>query len=265
MQESDSRNHQARNHQDILRQIITLAAIITAFVINAISNIFPVGGESIGEISNTVFRDVLIIPANYAFAIWGLIYLGLFGFGIYQVLPSQRQNTSFRQAGYPIVVASVAQCLWVYLFLLRLFIPSILAMVVIAISLITAYLRLEIAITPVSRIKKWLVHLPISIYMGWISVATIVNVALALYSQNWDGWGVSGEIWAVIMVIIATGLGCTLAFHRQDIAYPGVMIWAITAIAVKHSSYPILKTTAFGCATILAIAIFIQIRKYRPS
>lgn len=265
MQESSSRNQQARNQQDIFRQIITLAAIITAFVINAISNIFPVGGKSIGEISNTVFRDVLIIPANYAFAIWGLIYLGLFGFGIYQVLPSQRQNTSFRLSGYPIVLASVAQCVWVYLFLLRLFVPSILAMAVIAISLITAYLRLEIAITPVSRIRKWLVHIPISIYIGWISVASIVNVAFALYSQNWDGWGISGELWAVIMVIIATGLGCTLAFLRQDIAYPGVIIWAITAIAVKHSTYSTLKITALSCAIVLAIAIFMQIRKPRTT
>jgi hypothetical protein len=265
MQESSSRNQQARNHQDIFRQIATLAAIVAAFAINAISNIFPIGSKSIGVISNTVFRDVLIIPANYAFAIWGLIYLGLFGFGIYQALPSQRQNINFRQAGYPIVLASVAQCVWVYLFLLRLFVPSTFAMVVIAASLITAYLRLEIAITPVSRIRKWLVHLPISIYIGWISVASIVNVACALYSYNWDGWGVSGEIWAVIMVIIATGLGCAIAFRRRDIAYPGVIIWAITAIAVKHSSYPILKTTVFGCSIILAIAIFIQVRKYRPS
>jgi hypothetical protein len=256
MQESTS-----KNYQDLLRQIITLAAIIVAFGINAISNIFPIGGKSIGEISNTVFRDVLIIPANYAFAIWGLIYLGLFGLGIYQILPSQREDFSFRQAGYPIVLASVAQCVWVYLFLLRLFIPSLLAMLVIVLSLITAYLRLGIAITPVPRVKKWWVHLPISIYLGWISVASIVNVACALYFQNWDGWGISGELWAVIMVIIATGLGCAIAFRRQDIAYPAAIIWAIVAVAIKHSTYSTLKTTALGCAIVLAIAIFMQIRK----
>jgi hypothetical protein len=256
MQESSS-----KNSQDLIRQIITLAAIIAAFAINAISNIFPVGGQSIGEISNTVFRDVLIIPANYAFAIWGLIYLGLFALGIYQLLPSQREDAGLRQAGYPIVVASIAQCVWVYLFLLRLFVPSILAMLVIALSLITAYLSLGIAINPVSRIKKWLVHLPISIYIGWISVASIVNVACALYSQNWGGWGISGELWAVIMVIVATGLGFTLLLRRQDIAYPGVIIWAITAVAVKHSSYSTLKITSLGCAIVLAIAIFMQIRK----
>jgi hypothetical protein len=256
MQESTS-----KNYQDLLRQIITLAAIIAAFGINAISNIFPIGGKSIGEISNTVFRDVLIIPANYAFAIWGLIYLGLFGLGIYQIFPSQREDFSFRQAGYPIVLASVAQCVWVYLFLLRLFIPSLLAMLVIVLSLITAYLRLGIAITPVSRVKKWWVHLPISIYLGWISVASIVNVACALYFQNWGGWGISGELWAVIMVIIATGLGCAIAFRRQDIAYPAVIIWAIVAVAIKHSTYSTLKTTVFGCVIVLAIAIFMQIRK----
>lgn len=79
-------------NSDILRQFTNLVAIVAAFGTNVYANIAPIKGLNIGEISNTLFKDVLITPANYAFAIWGVIYLGLFGFAIYQVLPNQKQN-----------------------------------------------------------------------------------------------------------------------------------------------------------------------------
>lgn len=176
-----------RLDRDFLRQLLTLVAILTAFVVNVISNIFPLNGLSIGEISNTLFKNVLIIPANYAFAIWGLIYLGLFAFAVYQFLPNQKQDQDLRNIGYLLVVASLAQSIWVYLFLGRLFLLSAVAMLGILLPLIFAYVQLDIGKHPVSRIKKWCVHFPISIYLGWISVAKIVNVACALYAQNWDG------------------------------------------------------------------------------
>jgi hypothetical protein len=116
------------NNQDFIRQITTLGAIVGAFFIKIISNIFPLNGLNIGAISNTLFKDVLIIPANYAFAVWGLIYLGLFALAIYQFLPSQRDDVDLRSTRYLLVVASVTQSIWVYLFLARFFILSIVAM-----------------------------------------------------------------------------------------------------------------------------------------
>jgi hypothetical protein len=116
------------NNQDFIRQITTLGAIVGAFFIKKISNIFPLNGLNIGAISNTLFKDVLIIPANYAFAVWGLIYLGLFALAIYQFLPSQRDDVDLRSTRYLLVVASVTQSIWVYLFLARFFILSIVAM-----------------------------------------------------------------------------------------------------------------------------------------
>ena len=132
------------NSKDILRQFITLAAVILAFIVNVLSNIFPLNGLTIGGVSNTLFKEVLIIPANYAFAIWGLIYIGLFAFAIYQVLPSQRENPNLRKTGYLLTIASIAQSVWVYLFLSRYFAASVIAMLWILIPLIIIYLRLGI-------------------------------------------------------------------------------------------------------------------------
>ncbi|MGF1675675.1 MAG: tryptophan-rich sensory protein [Rivularia sp. (in: cyanobacteria)] len=226
--------HSKSTSGDILRQLVTFAAVIIAFIVNVISNIFPINGLTIGEISNTLFKNVLIIPASYAFAIWGLIYLGLFAFAIYQVLPSQRENPNLRKTGYLLAIASLAQSIWVYLFLSRLFVLSVVAMLLILLPLILMYLRLDIGNTPVSRAEKWFIRYPISIYLAWISVATIVNIASALYINNWNGFGISPQIWTVIMMIIATIIALFALFQRRDIAYSGVTVWALIAIAIKH-------------------------------
>ncbi|MEO1375694.1 MAG: tryptophan-rich sensory protein [Cyanobacteria bacterium J06635_10] len=248
MQQSNS------NSGDILRQLVTFAAVIIAFLVNVLSNIFPLNGLTIGEISNTFFKNVLIIPASYAFAIWGLIYLGLFAFAIYQVLPSQRENPNLRQTAYLLTIALVAQSIWVYLFLSRFFIASVFAMLLILVPLIAMYLRLEIGNTPASRAEKWFVRYPISIYLGWISVATIVNIASALDINNWNGLNISAEIWTAIMVIIATVLAAIALLQRQDIAYSGVTLWALIAIAIKHWENSTLKIVAL-LSTFLLIAI----------
>jgi hypothetical protein len=248
--------------QYFLRQLVTLTAIVGAFAVNVASNIFPLNGLTIGALSNTVFAKVLIIPANYAFAIWGLIYLGLFAFGFYQVLPGQRHNSNLRKIDYLLVIASLAQSFWVYLFLSRFFALSVVAMLLILLSLIGAYLGLGIGTNPVSRAERWCVHFPISIYLGWISVATIVNVASALFAQSWNGWGISPEIWTVAMLLIATAIAGLIAIQRQDIAYNSVTIWALVAIAIKHWDQPILKIVALPCA--IALIGIVLIKKFIP-
>ena len=240
---------------DIIRQLATLTAIIGTFVVNVVSNIYPIQGLSIGEISNTFFADVLIIPANYAFAIWGVIYLGLFALGIYQFLPTQRHNGYFRKTGYLLVIASIAQILWVYLFLSRLFALSVVAILLILVSLIAVYVRLDIGRQRVSQRRKWFVHVPISIYLGWISVATIVNVASWLYLEKWDGWGISAELWTAMMLLGAFVIAAFMVIQGRDFAYTGVTVWALVAIAIKHWNNSLLRNVAL----ILAIALVLMI------
>ncbi|MEH2257525.1 tryptophan-rich sensory protein [Nostoc sp.] len=246
------------NYRDLWRQLVTLAAIFGAFFINVVSNVFPLNGLSIGEISNTLFKNVLIIPANYAFAIWGLIYLGLFAFGVYQALPNQRHEPDLRKTGYLLVIACVAQSIWVYLFLSRLFALSVIAMLLILLPLIAVYVQLEIGKLRVPRLKKWCIHFPISIYLGWISVATIVNVACALDFHRWNGWGISTVIWTLIMVLIATAVAAVIVIQHRDIAYTGVTLWALVAIALKHSNNSMLRNTVLVLAIVLLLTATIN-------
>ncbi|MGM3307060.1 tryptophan-rich sensory protein [Anabaena sp. WFMT] len=246
------------NNQDFIRQLATLAAIVGAFVINVLSNIFPLNGISIGEISNTVFKEVLIIPANYAFAIWGMIYLGLFTLGVYQFLPNQKNDPDLRKTGYLLVIASVAQSIWVYLFLSKLFALSIIAMLGILIPLIIIYQRLEIGRKRVSKSKKLCLHAPISIYLSWISVATIVNVASALYFYGWNGWGFTNEVWTVIMLLAAAAITTVMVIQYRDIAYAGVTVWAVIAIALKHWDNSLIRYAALVLAIVLFVITIIK-------
>ena len=168
------------NRSTIIRQIVTLGAVVAAFVMNVLANINPLNGLSIGDISNRFFANVLITPANYAFIIWGVIYLGLISLAIYQVLPSQRNNSLFRKIGYKIAIASLAQIIWVVCFLYRQYSLSFLLMLGILLPLIGAYLCLPF--TRIRQQQKWLIRIPISIYLSWIVLATILNGAIALSS-----------------------------------------------------------------------------------
>jgi hypothetical protein len=248
---------------DLQRQVTTLSAIVGSIVINTLSNIFPLNGVRVGDLSNTLFASVQIIPANYAFAIWGLIYIGLIAFGIYQLQPTQRENPRSRQSGYLLAIACIAQCAWIYLFLTRLFPLSNLAMLGILVPLIVMYQRLKIGQERVSRQERWFIHLPISIYLGWISVATIINVAIGLHSLNWDGWGITSIVWTVVMMTIAAAIAVVISIQRHDTAYVLVIVWALVAIAIRQANAPPIMITGWGQAIALTVLNLANELKFR--
>src|SRR5579883_840169 len=147
--------------------IATLVAIVATLIVNALSNLFPPQGLNIGAIANTILQGVQITPANYAFAIWGIIYIGLIAYGIYQIRPAQRSNPTLQRVNVLLIVACVAQIVWVYLFTMRQFGISIVAMLGILLALIGVYLNLGVGRARVSREERRFAHIPFSIYLGW--------------------------------------------------------------------------------------------------
>lgn len=249
---------------DRLRQVAVMGSILGGIVVNTLSNIFPLNGLNVGQISNQRFSAVQIIPANYAFAIWGLIYLGLISFGVYQFQPSQQQNPALRHSGWLLVMASIAQVAWIYLFQARWFALSTLAMLGILLPLMVMYLRLGIGRQPVSRQTQWFIHEPVSLYLGWISVATVVNIAIALYSLNWNGWGISPAVWTAGMVIVSAAIAAAVALRHRDPVLPMVLVWALVAIALRRSDILLISATATASAVLLTgLVITQQIRPQR--
>ncbi len=241
--------------------IATFLAILGTLVINTLSNIFPPGGESVGEIANTTLAGVLITPANYAFAIWGLIYGGLIAYGLYQLRPAQRQDPAIQTVNRWLIVACVAQMIWIGLFTLKYFTASIPVMLVILGCLIVCYRALNIG-QPARRDRRWYAHYPFSIYLGWIAVATVVNIASALYAADWAGWGLSDGLWTQVMIGVSGLIAALVIWTRRDIAFTLVFCWAYGAIAVRHSDSGAIAGSAIATTIVLVIWLLLRQRLF---
>ena len=137
-------------------------------------------------------------------------------------------------------------------------------MLALLLSLIAIYLRLNIGRVQVSRGEKWCVHIPFSVYLGWISVATIANATQLLYFLGWNGWGISPEIWAVIMLAAGVIISAVMSLRRADIAYSLVLVWAYIGIALEHASTPVVAYSAWIAAGLILVILVIAVyRKYR--
>jgi hypothetical protein len=228
--------------KDIVRQIAVLLSTIIVIVVNALANALPLNGQGTGEISDRF--DVYFVPAGYVFSIWGLIYLGLIIYSIYQVLPSQRENPRLRRIGWLYVLSCAANIAWLFLWHYEVFVWTIVAMGTLLLSLIAIYLSLGIGRAHGPATETWLVQIPFSIYLGWITVATIANVTSLLDYLNWSGWGIAPEWWAFI--ILATGMiiASLVSITRGDIAYVLVIVWAYLGIGIKHSGTPVVALPA---------------------
>lgn len=237
--------------RDRIRQVINVAAVFATIALNGLANALPLNGLTTGEISDRF--DVYFVPAGYVFSIWGLIYLALVAFAVYQALPSQRDNPRLRRVGYLFALSCVANVAWLFFWHYEVFPLTIVAMVALLLLLIAVYVRLGIGRSTVPAAERWLVRLPFSIYLGWVTVATIANATSLLDYLNWSGWGISPEIWTVIMLIAATGITAAVTFTRGDIAYGLVIVWAFAGIAVKHADTRMVSTAAWVATAAVAL------------
>jgi hypothetical protein len=130
--------------------------------------------------------------------------------------------------------------------------------------LIGLYQRLGIGQETVSRSEQWFIHIPVSIYLGWITVATVVNVSLALYSLNWSGWSIASPVWTVIMMIVSAAIATIVTIQRHDIAYTLVIVWALVAIAIRQINLPLIAVTGLVLAIAL-ILLSLVIKLLNPS
>ena len=241
-------------NKDQIRQIVNVLAVIVMITINILANALPINGQNTGEISDRF--QVFFVPAGYVFSIWGVIYIGLLAFAVYQALPAQRENPRLRKIGYWFALSCLANSVWIFLWHYNLFPLSLVVMLVLLAALLVIYLRLDIGRTRVSTVERWCVNIPFSVYLGWITVATVANVTDVLYDVGWTGFGIAPETWAVIMLIIAAGLGVAMAVTRRDVAYLLVLVWAFAGIGVKQASEPLVATTAWIVTALMIVMIF---------
>jgi benzodiazapine receptor len=242
----------------MIRRHLNTLVFILIVVINALANLLPINGQTTGEISNRI--DVLITPAGYAFSIWTLIYI-LIGIWIIRQYPRERRELPvYTNTSIIFMLSGLLNCTWILTWHYEYFITSLAVMFAYLISLIILYRRMKNSNPGFFDIA------PFSINLGWISVATIVNVAYVLKEYGWDGFGLSGEIWTAIMLVVGTGLAIIFKFKESDYLYPFVFVWAYIAIGVRNQETSEgIAYIAYGLAVIIFIASCIPVNKQKQT
>lgn len=250
-------------------QVGNIIAVILTIIINSLANILPIAGKNTGELSDNIPN--LFVPAGITFSIWGVIYALIIIFAIYLAKDLFKKEKATKPCIEKIsiffILASLANIIWIFLWHYEQVILSLLAMILLFFSLLIIYMRLNIGIKKVSMKEKLFVHIPISVYLGWITVATIANITAALVTVGWDGFGITEEIWTILVILVATLLTIVVLLKRKDYAYSAVIIWALIGIYIKRIAedpiYGVKNQIAYtAIIAIVVILIFAMISAF---
>ncbi len=234
--------------------VVNLIGFVGTIVVNALSTTIPLGGKTPGELSD--LYPNLFVPAGLTFSIWGVIYLLLAIYVVYGFVIARRSDSTesaMESIGPLFLVTSLANMGWIFAWQYEILPLSLVVMVVLLATLVTIYLRLR---NRSSRPReRYLVHLPFSVYLGWISVATIANVTALLVAYHWSRFGLGETFWAVVMIIIACLLALLMTLRRTDIFYALVVDWALVGILIKRTSQNVQPNQAVVITTAIALAL----------
>lgn len=250
-----------------LLKILNVVSFILMITVNALANILPINGVTTGAVSDSYPN--LFAPAGFTFAIWGLIYLLLAGFVVYQIwnFKNESQYSLFKVVSWCFIISSFANAAWIFSWHYFVIPLSMVLMIVILSSLIVA--NNKINSVELTNKEKWFVRLPFSVYFGWITVATIANATTFLVSIGWNGWGLSEQFWTIAVVSVGAIIGGSTILRNKDVAYGFVILWAYFGILAKHISangfagkYPgVITAVWISIIFVLALVVFVINKK----
>ena len=205
-------------------------------VVNLLANALPLNGKNTGEISESYPN--LFVPDGYVFSIWFLIYILLAIFSVYQakdLFKSEKEDLPFiDDIGIFFIIANIGNILWIFFWHYELFLLPLIAILILFLALLVIYLKLEIGVVEVPRNEKLFVHIPFSVYFGWLTVATVAQVTALLVELGAPSYGLVAELLTILVIIVVIVIGLLTVFSRNDIAYGLVLVWASIGIFTKQ-------------------------------
>ena len=230
--------------------------LLVTIAVNYLVGATSVVGPTNAEISARY--PTLLTPAGYAFSIWGVIYAGLIAFAIYQFLPAQLGNPRFRRVRPFVVFNFLLNSAWIFFFTLEMMLLSLLAMGGLLVTLILIHGRLEIGRERVPPAEIWTTRIPFSIYFGWVTAASIINVAIAMLAVGWEGGGLRSETWALLLLATALTIGVFIHARFRNAWFLLALAWAFGGIAVKQAGVDLVPGAAVMAAFAALLAVGAQ-------
>ncbi len=231
----------------------TIAAFLLVIVVNYLSNALPLNGLTQKDISDKYTS--LFTPASFTFSIWGVIYLALTGFVIYQALPAQRKDEMVSWISKLFILSCFANVLWILAWHYEFLVLSLLLMFAILAILVTIYRTLRHHFDGATW-KQWVfLHLPFSLYTAWITVATVANISIVQNGMGWDDLLLSASNWTLLKLAMVAAICAIVVLRRGDSIYAVVIAWAAYGIMSKQVDTPMVAGAALMlsvCAILLA-------------
>jgi hypothetical protein len=222
--------------------------------VNGAANALPINGQRTNEISDRY--EVYVVPAGYVFGIWGVIYLGLGAFAVYQAM--RGDDPVVRRLGWLPALTGVLNVAWILSFHYGSFPLSVVLMLALLGTLLVIHRRIRESAGERDRRRQWAVEIPFSIYLGWISVAAVANVAQTLDALGFEPTLLPGPSLAAIVLIGVALTASRFVIRNADVPYGLVVVWALAGIAVKEASTPVVPVIAavgaIGAAAAVVIA-----------
>jgi len=251
----------------IILSIINLVVFLGTVVVNGLATSLPINNKTTGELSDQYPN--LFVPAGLTFSIWGLIYILLAIFTIYSVIIAIKKDATgsfINKIGILFFLSCIANMGWIFAWHYEIVLLSLVIMLLLLGLLLTIYVRLSIGKKGPAKKEQYLVHLPFSVYLGWITIATIANITTLLVDVNWNRFGLSEQFWAVVVIIVGIAIALSVLLRRQDIYYCLVVDWALLGILVKRlaSAIPaqgVIIITIIGLVLITAGIVVQVVRK----
>jgi hypothetical protein len=257
-----------RKGSQIILAILNLIGFLGTVIVNGLANALPINNKATGELSDQYPN--LFVPAGLTFSIWGLIYILLAIFVIYQLIVTFRKGESglnpFKKIGYLFFISSILNISWIFAWHYEIVPLSLVFMLLLLGCLLAIYLRLGVGKKGPAKKEKYIVHLPFSVYLGWITIATIANVTALLVDLNWNRFGFSEQFWTVAVIIVGIIIALSILLRRQDIYYCLVVDWALLGILLKRLASPapvqsVVIVTIVGLVSITAGILVQLVRK----
>lgn len=234
-----------------------LAAMIAA---NALANILPINQLNTGQIS--AFYPNLFVPAGFTFSIWGIIYLLLINYTIsftyFTILSDKflKVNTYISSVNKWFLATCFLNASWILAWHYLWIWASVLIMLLFLSVLIYLFILGKKHQSLLNKTQSFLLYTPFIVYLGWISVATIANITALLVKTDWNGLGISPEIWSLIMMVTATILAIYFIIVEKTASYSLVIMWALWGIrAARAVEHPFLSQAALGCLVLILIVL----------
>ncbi|MFO0703858.1 MAG: tryptophan-rich sensory protein [Patescibacteria group bacterium] len=249
-------------------KVIAAVTYVIMIAVNILANLMPINGQTTAQISDSYMN--LFAPAGFTFAIWGAIYVAL---GVYVVsqfiLPQQSGRTKhiIESINRFFIISSIANTIWIFAWHYL----AIGFTVILTVTMLYTLIKIAdlINIAGLNGREKLLLKVPFGLYFGWVTVATIANITVYLVSIGWNGWGISQEIWMIIVLFVGLVISILRTHKDKNIAYGLVPVWAYFGILMRHVSkdgfggmYPnIVMFLGFCIAVLIITNIYQAVKK----